>query len=55
MLKQFLTLEKTKDFVFKSDIIQNGCENIVILSPDGNNADSETEDINDLDVGEEKP
>ena len=57
MSKRFLTLEEAKDFVFKSDtsIIQNGCENIMTLSPDDNNSDSETEDINDLNLGEEKP
>ena len=53
MSKRFLTLEEARDLVFKSHIIPNGCENIVILPPDDNNADSETEDINDLDLGEE--
>ena len=54
MSKRFLTLEEVKDFVFESDIIQNGCQNIVILPLDDNNADSEKEDINDLDLGEEE-
>ena len=52
-VKKVLTLEKAKDFVFELDVIQNGCEYIVILPPDNNNADLETEDIYDLDLGEE--
>ena len=46
--KRFLTLEETKDFVFESDVLQISCENIVILPPDVNNANSDTEDLNNL-------